>query len=230
MKKFILLPALLAGALLLTSCGTTGSSLIGNVGQALISGATSNSGNNSSSADNSSTSFDNSVLGSLLGNLIGESTTITEKKLAGTWNYTGADCAFESENFLAKAGGAVAAGKINEQLNTQLAKVGIKQGACSFTFKEDNTYSAVIGGRNISGNYTIDAENKKIKMTYLGGLGSMSPHVSLKGNKLSLLLDSDKLLNLVKTISALSNSSSIKTVSSLLGNYDGMYIGIQLKK
>lgn len=222
MKKFFFLPALLAGTLLLASCGTTSGALAG------IGGLTGGTGSaaNSGSSETTGASF----LGNLLGTLLGESTTLSEKKLAGTWNYTGADCAFESENFLAKAGGAVAAQKINSELNTQLAKVGIKQGSCSFTFNEDKTYSATIGGRHISGEYTLDATHKTVKMTYLGGLGSMTPHIALKGGKLSLLLDSDKLLNLVKTISALSNNSSIKTVSTLLGNYDGMYIGIQLQK
>lgn len=222
MKRFFFLPALLAGALLLSGCGSTAGALAGIGGQ--TSGTVSTTPNTESSNNGSS------FLGNLLGTLLGESTTLSEKKLAGTWNYTGADCAFESENLLAKAGGAVAAQKINSELNTQLAKVGIKQGSCSFTFNEDKTYSATIGGRHISGEYTLDATNKTVKMTYLGGLGSMTPHVALKGGKLSLLLDSDKLLNLVKTISALSNNSSIKTVSTLLSNYDGMYIGIQLQK
>ena len=64
----------------------------------------------------------------------------------------------------------------------------------------------------------------------MGGLGTMSPHIVKSGNNLSLLFESDKLLSLVKTVSALSNNSTIKTASTLLGNYEGLYIGLKLKK
>lgn len=137
---------------------------------------------------------------------------------------------FESENLLAQAGGAVASKKLEEQLNTHLAKIGVKQGACSFTFNEDKTYTAIIGGRTITGNYTLDVKNKTLKMTYLAGLGSMTPKVVVKNGKLSLLFESDKLLGIVKKVAAIGNSTTLKAMSALLSNYEGMYIGIQLEK
>ena len=137
---------------------------------------------------------------------------------------------FESENLLAKAGGAVAAQKVENELNTQLAKVGIKSGACTFTFNSDNTYTAKLGTRTIQGQYTLDTKNKKLKMTYLGGLATMTPRVAMTNGKLSLLLESDKLLTLVKGVSALSRSTSASAVSSILSNYKGMYIGMKLSK
>jgi len=170
------------------------------------------------------------VLGSLLSNILGSSTTLSQDALIGTWNYQSPDCVFESENLLMKAGGEVAATKVESQLSSALSKAGIKSGSCSFTFNKDNTYSAVIGGKTISGNYTLDAKNKTIKMTYLAGLGSMTPHVSLSGKTLSLLYESDKLLKLISTASSLTGSSTLKTLSSIAGSYDGMYIGMQLKK
>ena len=93
-----------------------------------------------------------------------------------------------------------------------------------------DTYTATIGGRTISGNYTLNTADKKITMTYLAGIGKMTPHIAKSGSKLSLLIESDKLLTLVKGASALSNSSTMKTVSSLLSSYDGMLVGLQLKK
>lgn len=226
MKKITLSLAAMASALLLSGCGgaSTGGILSG-VGQALLqNGGTTNS--SSSSTDNNTTS----LLGNLLSGILGSSSSLSKSDLVGTWNYTGADCVFESENLLAKAGGAVAASKIESEVNTQLAKVGIKQGSCKFTFNDDNTYTATIGKRTISGNYTLDSSKKTIKMTYLAGLGTMTPHISKQGNKISLLIESDKLLSLVKGISALSSSTSVKTVSALLENYDGLYVGMQLSK
>lgn len=228
MKKIQASLAALCGTLLLTSCGTTsGSSILSSVGSTLLSNAVSGS-SSTSTTDTSSTTT--SVLGSLLSSFLGSSSTISQSDIVGTWNYTGANCVFESENLLAKAGGAVASSKIESQLNTQLSKVGIKQGSCSFTFNKDNTYTATIGGRTLSGTYTLDSSAKTIKMTYLAGVGSMTPHVSKSGNTLSLLIESDKLLTLLKGASALTGSSSLSTVSSLLGNYDGMYVGMKLQK
>ncbi len=224
MNKTILSVALALGTLTLTGCGPTGgSNLLG----ALAQGSTANSGTTSSaSTDNSTTS----LLGNLLGSVLGESATLSQKSLEGTWKYCGTDCVFESESLLAKAGGAVAATEIEEKLNTQLAKVGIKSGSCSYTFNSDNTYKAVIGGREVSGNYTLDAKQKTMKLTYLGGMASYTTRVALTGGKLSLLIEGDKLLTLVKGLSALSNNSNLNTLGTLLNNYDGLYVGIQLSK
>ncbi len=229
MKKSILSLAMLAGALTFTSCGTTGGTIAQNIGGALISNALGGD-TSSSSTSSSTTSATTSVLGSLLSNLLGSSSTLSQSDIVGTWNYSGADCVFESENLLAKAGGAVAANKIESELNTQLSKVGIKSGSCSFTFNKDNTYTANLGGRTIQGNYTLDTTNKTIKMTYLAGLGNITPHITKSGNKISLLMESSKMLTLMKGVSALSKSSSASTISSLLGNYSGMYVGLELSK
>lgn len=226
MKKATLSLALAASAFCLTSCGTTGSSILGSAASGILGGATSSS----SSSTTSTVSSAAGILGNVLGSVLGASSSISQSDLVGTWNYTGADCVFESENLLAKAGGAVAASKIEDQLNTQLAKVGIKKGACSYTFNKDNTYTATIGGKTISGNYTLDSKNKTIKMTYLMGIGSMTAHVAKSGNTLSLLMEGDKLLTVVKGISALGKGTTLSTVSSILGNYDGMMVGMKMSK
>lgn len=224
MQNISLTVALLAGALTLASCGPTGgSSLIG----ALSQGQTATAGSSTTSTTDNGTT---SLLGNLLGSVLGESATLSAKSVVGTWKYCGTDCVFESESLLAKAGGAVAATEIEEKLNAQLAKVGIKSGSCSYTFNSDNTYTAIIGGREISGNYTLDTKQKTMKLTYLGGLASYTTRVALSGGKLSLLIEGDKLLTLVKGVSALSNNSNLNTLSSLLSNYDGLYVGIQMSK
>lgn len=229
MKKLSVSLALLLGVVLLSSCGTTGGSVAQGVGQVLMNGELNGSSSSSSSSSGSASST-NSVLGSLLGGLLSSSSTLSQSDLVGTWSYSGSNCVFESENLLAKAGGAIAANKIESELNTQLAKVGIKEGACSFTFNKDNTYTATIGGRTLQGSYTLDTKNKKIKMTYLAGLASMTPRITKQGNKVNLLIESSKLLMLMKGASVLAKGTSLSGISSILNNYEGMYIGLQLKK
>lgn len=223
MKKFILPIMLISGMATFNACGTTSGSTNASNGSLLgdaIAGTVAQNGNNTTGE----------TLGNLLGQLLNNSSTLTQDDLVGTWKYQSPDCVFESENLLAKAGDEVAAQKIESRLTTHLAKVGIKRGYCSFTFNKDNTYSAVIGGRTINGNYTFDAKHKTIKMTYLAGLGSMTPKVVKHGKSISLLYESDKLMKLVSTVSKLSGSATIKTLDALLGNYDGLYVGMKLQK
>ncbi len=228
MKKVTLSLALLAGSVVLAGCGSS-SSVLGTVGSAVLNNAL-GTGSSSSSSSSTTTSTAGSLLGNILSNVLGSSSTISQSDLIGTWNYQGADCVFESENLLAKAGGAVAASKIESQIDTQLSKVGIKKGSCSYTFNKDNTFTATIGGRTLSGTYTLNSSAKTMKMSYLAGLASTTCNVAKSGNTISLLMDSDKMLTLLKGASALTKSTSLSTLSSLLGNYDGMKIGMKMSK
>ncbi len=223
MKKNILTFAVVLATGLLAGCTPTGQSILSNMASnSMQQGTPSTTTSQSSTTGNAISSF--------LGSLLGSFTTLDQKDILGTWNYSGPDCVFETENLLMKAGGEVAAAKIENQLSGALAKVGISSGKCAFTFNQDNTYTATIGGRTISGTYTLDAENKTITMTYLQGLGTMTPKVAKVGNKLSLLFDADKLLKTVGTVAALSGKSSLNTLSNLINSYDGMLIGMELQK
>lgn len=222
MNKKILSACLLVALTVMAGCSGSGaSSLLGGNSQANGTGSVSTGAASGATAG---------VLGSLLSSLLGTSTTLTQEDLVGTWKYIAPDCVFESENLLMQAGGAVAATQIEAKMADALAKVGIKAGACSFTFNSDNTYSAVVGGRTISGNYALDAKNKKLTMTYLAGVATMNPQIVKSGNTISLLYEADKLLTLANGIASLSGNSSVQTLSSLLSQYDGMLVGIQLQK
>ena len=128
-----------------------------------------------------------------------------------------------------QAGGELAAGKIETQLDTYLAKVGIKQGACSYAFASDGTYTATLGAYQLAGEYALNAENKTITMTYLNGLGTTTAHVVKSGNSLSLLFEADKLLAMIKKVPLLSKSSAVSSLSKLLDSYDGLLVGMQMQ-
>ncbi len=221
MKKNILSICLLASTTLLAGCGATAQSILGSTMGANNTGTTTTTTDTGSAVG--------SVLESFLGAVLGN-TTLKQSDILGTWNYTSADCVFETENLLMKAGGEIAANKVEEKINSTLGKFGLSSGKCAFTFNSDNTYSATIGGRTIQGTYALDTENKKITMTYLNGLGTMTPQIVKSGNKLSLLFNADKLLKLLTTVSALSNNSTVSTLTQLLNSYDGMLIGMELQK
>ena len=216
MKKIIFSLSVVLGSALLASCGGTSTSALLGGGQTATGGTT-----------QQTTSALGGVLGSLLGDLLGTN-TVSQANIQGTWNYVGPDCVFESENFLAKAGGEVVAQKVESQISGALSKIGVTAGKCSFTFNADNTYTANIAGRAISGQYTLDTANSTMTMTYLAGLGKLTPKVSLNAGKLSLLFESDKLLSLANTLTSLKGGSN--ALSSIVSSYQGMYIGLQMAK
>ncbi len=215
MRKPIIMAALLS-TLLLSSCGTTS---LGTQGTGLLSGA--NAGTTGGAA---------SALGSVLTNLLGGSSAVTASDLQGTWTYRKADCVFETQNLLLKAGGEMAATKIESQLESQLGKVGITPGACSFTFNSDGTYVATIGQYNLTGNYTLNTKSNTLTMTYLAGIGRISPKVVKTGASISLLFEGDKLLSMVQKVGKLTSNSTVNSLSSLINSYDGMLVGMQLSK
>ena len=218
-RNVFLAAAVVAAGLTLTSCGTTGNASLSNV----LGGTTTTADNNQK--NESTTSLFGNILSSFLG-----SKTITEEDLYGTWKYTSTDCVFETENLLKKAGGAVAANKIESEINEQLSKVGIKPGVCTFTFNKDKTFKASVGGRNLSGTYALDSKDKTIKFSTLFGLGSMTANVAKSNGKISLLFDSDRLLKLAALLGSASGNTTLSTLSKLAGSYDGMKLGLQMEK
>lgn len=226
MKKIKMTMVAALAAITMASCGTAGSSLLGG----MTGGATTPTSSTATTTSNGEEGGLASLLGNVLGAVLGSSNKLSQQDLIGTWKYQGSDCVFESENLLMKAGGEVAASKVESKLDETLAKIGISVGKCTFTFNSDNTYVATIGGRSLSGQYTLDAENKKITMTYLAGLGTMTPNIVKSGNSISLLYEADKLLAIAQKISAMSGNATMQTLASLASSYDGMMIGLELKK
>lgn len=214
MKRNMLYIALIAAITFLTSCGTS----------APLASGSSNQPTSTQTSDPIAANLQK-LLGSVLG-----SSTLTQQSIVGTWNYKGADCVFETENLLLKAGGEMAAIKVEEKINATLTKLGIAKSQIVFAFNSDNTYTAKINNRIIQGTYTLDLANKKMTLTYLNGVGTITPQIALTGNTLSLLYDADKFLKFLTNISAVSNNATLTTLATLLQSYDGMLVGMELQK
>ena len=67
-------------------------------------------------------------------------------------------------------------------------------------------------------------------MTYLAGIGRISPKVVKTGASISLLFEGDKLLSMVQTVGKLRSNSTVSSLSSPINSYDGMLVGMQLSK
>jgi hypothetical protein len=150
-------------------------------------------------------------------------------KLAGSWSYTGSAVEFESQSLLAKAGGTVASNSAEEKLNGYLEKGGIKPGALVFTFNADSTFTAKASAKSTKGSYHYEASTKTLTLKF-AKIGGLKAKVTAAGSTMALLFKADKLLKLLTYLSSKSNNASLKSINALAGNYDGMMLGLTLKK
>ena len=177
-----------------------------------------------------SSSTGSSIINGILNNVIGSATFSQADLCAHTWKYSKPGCAFTSENLLAKAGGEIAASKIEEDLSKYYSKFGFSKSNTYFTFKTDGTFAAKIDGKAWNGTYTFDEKTHAIQLK--GLLLSASGFATRTANGISLLFEQKKLLTLVKTLSKLNltGSTTMSAVSSIVDNYDGVRIGFEMTK
>lgn len=207
-----------------TSNTATSTSATSNAGSAVAGILGAVLGGNS----NSSSSAGSSIINGILNNVIGSGTFSKQDLCAHTWKYSKPGCAFTSENLLAKAGGEIAANKVEEKLGEYYSKFGFSGSNTYFTFKTDGTFAAKIDGKSWQGNYTFDEMTHAIQMK--GLLLSMSGYATKTTNGISLLFDQTKLLNLIKTMGALKGSSTLSAIGTIANNYDGMRVGFEMTK
>lgn len=207
-----------------TSNAATSTSATSNAGSAVAGILGAVLGGNS----NSSSSAGSSIINGILNNVIGSGTFSKQDLCAHTWKYSKPGCAFTSENLLAKAGGEIAANKVEEKLSEYYSKFGFSGSNTYFTFNTDGTFTSKIDGKSWQGNYTFDEKTHAIQMK--GLLLSMSGYATKTTNGISLLFDQKKLLNLIKTIGALKGSSTLSAIGTIANNYDGMRVGFEMSK
>ena len=78
------------------------------------------------------------------------------------------------------------------------------------------------GDKTVTLRYTVG--NKKLTVS------TLTAHVVLSGNELTLLFNADKLLKFLSTVSSISSNTTLKAINKLASEYDGMMLGFDLKK
>lgn len=150
----------------------------------------------------------------------------------GTWTYSGTAVKFESDDLLKSTAASLAATQVEEKLDSYVAKVGIKAGTFSFTFNEDNSFTATVKGKSFSGTYALSEDYKTISLIF-GTKISLKPFtasLSATSTQLDLLFEADRLLELLGKLTASSSNSTLKTIGTLVNQYDGMQLGLELQK
>ena len=172
---------------------------------------------------------DNDVVKNVVENVTGTSLPVDVK---GTWTYSGTAVKFESDDILKSTAASLAASQVEDKLDQYVAKVGIKAGTFSFTFKEDNTFTATVLGKSFNGTYTLSDNYKTMSLQFgkTFGLKPFTAAISATSSQLDLLFQADKLLELLGKLTSSSSNSTLKTVGTLVNQYDGIKLGLELKK
>ena len=172
---------------------------------------------------------DNETVKNVVENVTGTTLPVDIK---GTWTYSGTAVKFESDDILKSTAASLAASQVEDKLDQYVAKVGIKAGTFSFTFKEDNTFTATVKGKSFNGTYTLSDNYKTLSLQFgqAIGLKPFTAAISATSSQLDLLFQADKLLELLGKLTSSSSNSTLKTIGTVVNQYDGMKLGLELKK
>ena len=161
---------------------------------------------------------------------------LTPDDIKGTWDYSGTAVKFTSDNMLASAASTLASSQVESKLNEYLQKIGLKEGTFSYTFNADSTFTNIFLKQTLKGTYSIVKGNggdtlqlkygKSEKLDFL----TLNTTVDIGTDKTEFLFNADKLLDFIGKISSSSNNSTLKSLTALTSNYDGLKIGFQVKK
>lgn len=185
-----------------------------------------------------------SAVTNILGTILGNSLTLSNEAIEGTWSYEGVACVLESENALSNIGGTLVTETLESKLNEKLEKVGISQGNCSFTFVNDGTCIINVRGYDLKGKYELNAAEKMIVFTFVYDTLPLRTYVSYEVQNLNIVFKADRLLAFIKNVASyFSNTATgdqagqlqsiiqtVGAVGTLLESYDGLMLGAKLTR
>ena len=160
---------------------------------------------------------------------------VTFENLQGTWMYVNPALQLEGDNALKNVAGSLAATEAEKKMKEYCAKVGIVEGVFNYVFNSDSTFTSALKRGSLKGTYSVSPEDKTVTLRYTVGnkkltASTLTAHVVLSGNELTLLFNADKLLKFLSTVSSISSNTTLKAINKLASEYDGMMLGFDLKK
>lgn len=160
--------------------------------------------------------------------------TLSVENLSGTWMYVTPAVQLEGDDALKNVAGSVVSSELEKKLSEQCAKIGIVEGAFNYTFNTDGTFTSMINGKTLNGTYVVLPEEKIVELNYgktdKFNFTKLRASTVISASELSLLFDADKLLDLLTKLAAMSENTTLKSVSHLAGQYNGMLMGFKMRK
>ena len=149
--------------------------------------------------------------------------------IVGKWVFDGSAVEMKSSNVIKNAGGKLATATIEDKLDKQFGKLGMQKGTATFNFEADSTFTVTLKNKTQKGKYSIDKSNSRLDLTFLGK-ATVSGEIAVSNKQMTLTFEADKLVSVVSYICQMSNSSSLKSLNSLLGSFDDIRTGFTLIK
>ena len=99
-------------------------------------------------------------------------------------------------------------------------------------FNEDKTFSANVKGKSFNGTYSVSEDYKTMTLQFGKALAvkPFTASISATSSQLNLLFQADRLLELLGKLTSSSSNTTLKTVGTIVNQYDGMKLGLELKK
>lgn len=177
--------------------------------------------------------FNKETIRDIAGSVV-EQLDVLPKNIDGTWEYAGTAVKFTGDNILTTAASQIASGQIETRLDEYLQIVGIREGAFSYTFNADSTFTTSFNKMDFPGRYTFSEEANTIELDYgknekLRGI-TLKTQVSVSLTSMELLFNADKLLDFINKISSSAGNSKLSMLNALTSQYDGLKIGFELTR
>ena len=148
--------------------------------------------------------------------------------IIGKWSYEGATVDLGSDNALSDLGSSLLGSTMDEKVNEQLDKLGIKPGELFITFEKDSTFNVEVGQRKLSGKFSYDSKANKLTMTFWKKL-PIKTDVKVETQSVSFLYNADAILKFVKSLDGKVNIAALDSILAILKNYDNLNIGLKFK-
>lgn len=156
---------------------------------------------------------------------------ISVADMAGEWTVDGSAVAFQSENFLKKAGGAAATAAIKNEIDPYFEKYGLT--GAIFTVTPDGNFTLRSERISLSGDIVRNKDgNFTFNFKVLGGLkiGKMTAYVQKTPMTMDVMFDATKLKSIINVAASLTGSKLASTAVKVIDSYDGICIGFGMKK
>lgn len=147
--------------------------------------------------------------------------------LVGTWQYDKPSVQAQGSNLMSKLGQPIAKSKLKKKLDKAYKKLKLKQRWTSLTLTADGRWTMTVSGKSVSGKYSYSPSKGSLTLSWYGM--PMTAQVQRDGKHLHLLFDTDRLLNLLRLLSGISHSETLKALAFLSENYRDVKVGFDLK-
>lgn len=169
------------------------------------------------------------ILGSLLNSV---ASTVVKADLKGSWIYNGVATEVGTENALKDIAAQAAMTSVEQKLNTNLEKMGIKAGAAKFQFLADGTFNLITEKMVYPGTWTQDGSAVVMKFGKVLGLITLEGTVKTTTTGVDVVFQANKFLifvkNLMNRLGLKNTNSTIATLANLMDQIQELKAGFKL--